>query len=125
MPAGGKLTSNQSVESDRLGDKDSSASLELDEPLSRLAGPGVALVALLAFELLSVGSRNLERLKVVGELDLLVESLLLGVVAMEQLGLCEGNKEKGKIHGARSVTDASRDRSAKKWRNLPIMRIPA
>ena len=44
---------------------------------------------MLVLELIGFVGRRLEGLKVVKELDLLVEDLLLGVVATEQLRLCE------------------------------------
>jgi hypothetical protein len=88
VPAGRDLTSDDAVKLDRLGNEDSSALLELYEPLARRLRPDVALVALLALETSRVLLRDLERLEVVVELDLLVEDLLLRVVAVEKIRLC-------------------------------------
>jgi hypothetical protein len=45
---------------------------------------------MLEFELVRFGLSNLERLEVVGKLNLLVESLLERVVAIEELRFCRG-----------------------------------
>jgi hypothetical protein len=65
--------------------------IEFNEPLARLGRPAVDVIALLALEALGVLGRGLDRLEVVVELDLLVEGLLLGVVAVEELGLDEAD----------------------------------
>ena len=89
IPARGDLASDEAVEAECLRHHDTGALLELDEPLSAFTGPDVALVAVLVLELIGFVGGRLEGLKVVKELDLLVEDLLLGVVATEQLRLCE------------------------------------
>lgn len=95
MPTRRKLTSDEPVEANGLGDEDPSTALELNEPLAGLLDPDVAVDALLALELLGVGGRDLDGLEVVSELDLLVEGLLLGVVAVEELGLYREWKGEG------------------------------
>lgn len=87
MPSGRDLTTDESIELDGLGNENPSSSLELDEELSRGLSPDVALVSLLPLELIGVGGGDLDGLEVVVELDLLVESLLLGIVTVEELGL--------------------------------------
>lgn len=87
MPSSRELAGDKSVELNRFGHQDSSASLELDKPLSRLPSPNVAVVALLSLELLGVFGGALERLEVMVQLDLLVERLLLGVVTVEEFRL--------------------------------------
>jgi len=85
VPSSGDLTSDESVESDRLGNQDPRSLLELGHPFTRLLRPDVDVVALLALESGGVLSRDLNGLQIVVELDFLVEGLLLRVVAVEQL----------------------------------------
>ena len=87
MPAGGYLTSDGSAELQRLGNHNACAFLEFSEPLSTFPCPDVALVAVLVLELRRLLFGNLQGLEIVSELDLLVESLAVGIVAMEVLGL--------------------------------------
>jgi hypothetical protein len=47
---------------------------------------------MLVLELLRLGLRDFERLKIVGELNFLVEDFLLWVIATEELRLCRSNK---------------------------------
>ena len=86
VPAGGDLSSHETAETDGLRNEDASTLLELDEPLAAFACPDVALVAVFVLVLVRLDVSGLEGLKVVDELDLLVEDLLLGVVAAEELG---------------------------------------
>ena len=88
VPTRGDLTSDKSVESDSLGDENSSSLLELGEVLAGCLSPDVDLVALLSLESSGVIGRNLDGLEVVVELNLLVEGLLLRIVAVEDLGFC-------------------------------------
>lgn len=109
VPSGGDLSTDESIELDGLGDENPGSSLELDEELSRRLSPDVALVSLLPLELVGVGGGNLDRLEIVVELDLLVEGLLLGIVTVEELGLCdeEGTKRKGESD--KSVSEVEKE----------------
>ncbi len=62
--------------------------LELEELLTALPSPDVALVTVLELEFMSLGLGDFNGLKVVDELNLLVEDLLLRVVATEELRFC-------------------------------------
>ena len=85
VPSSRQLTGNDSVEFDRLRNENSRSFLEFDKPLARLLSPDVALFTLFPLESLSVLLRDLESFKVVGELDFLVEDLLVRVVAVEEI----------------------------------------
>ncbi len=87
IPTSRDLAGNGAAERERLRDEDPRALLELDEPLITFSCPDIALVTVLVLELLGVRLRSFERFKVVEELDLLVEYLLLGVVTTEEIGL--------------------------------------
>ena len=87
VPSGRDLTGHQAAEADGLGDQDARALLELDEPLVALAGPDIALVAVLVPEFLRVRLGCFERFEIMEKLDFLVEDLLLRVIAVEELGL--------------------------------------
>jgi hypothetical protein len=80
MPSCRNLASDCATELEGLGNVDAGTLLELGEPLSTLAGPDVALVAVLEFELLRLGVGHLDGFKIVDELDFLVEDLLVGVI---------------------------------------------
>jgi len=78
------LTSDCATELEGLGNEDAGTLLELGKPLSTLAGPDIALVTMLEFELLRLGVRHLNG--IVYELNFLVEDVV-GVVTAEQLRL--------------------------------------
>ena len=86
VPASWDLSTNETVELESLGDEDASALLELDEPLATFTCPDITLVAMLVLILLGLRLSSLEGLKVVDELDLLVEDLLLRIITTEELG---------------------------------------
>ena len=86
FPTRRDLAGNGAAERERLRDEDPRALLELDEPLVSFCCPDVTLVTVLVLELLGIGERCFERLKVVEELDLLVECLLLWIIPIEDLG---------------------------------------
>jgi len=73
------LTSSCATELEGLG-----TLLELGEPLSTLAGPDIALVTMLEFELPCL---HLNGFKIMDELNFLVEDLV-EVISTEQLRLC-------------------------------------
>jgi CBS domain-containing protein len=79
------LTSDCATELEGLGNIDAGTLLELGKPFSTLAGPDVALVTVLEFELLCLGVGHLDGFEIVDELDFLVEDLLVGVITAEQL----------------------------------------
>ncbi|KAI3487340.1 hypothetical protein L1887_48761 [Cichorium endivia] len=91
-PARRDLTGNETVKGDGLGHKDARALLEHHEPAARRGVlPGIDLVAVLELVLGGLLGRDLERLEVVVELDLLLEALAVGVVVAEKLGLDEAD----------------------------------
>jgi len=61
VPSSRNLTSNCATELEGFGNEDAGALLELGRPLPTLAGPDVALVTVLEFELLRLGVRHLDR----------------------------------------------------------------
>jgi hypothetical protein len=83
MPSSWNLASNSSAELEGLGNKDTGSLLELGEPLPTLAGPDVALVTMLELEFLCLGVGNLDGLKIMDELDFLVEDFFVGVITAE------------------------------------------
>ena len=87
-PPRGNLTSDETVEVERLGNDDASTFLEFDVPLARCCGPNIDLVLMLQLELVCFGLGNFERLEIMVELNLLVEGLFERVIAVEELGLC-------------------------------------
>ena len=87
MPASRDLTSDGAAELEGLGNVDTSALLELGEPLSTFSSPDVALVAVLKFELLSFAIGHFNGLEIMDKLNLLVEDLLVRVVATEEFRL--------------------------------------
>lgn len=60
-PSGWKLASDLAVEQARLRRPYTSALLELEEPLSALAGPDIAALDMLALEVLKLVVGHLER----------------------------------------------------------------
>ena len=88
IPTSGNLSGNYTIEFDCFGDVHPSAFLELDEPLARLLSPNVAFLALFPLEACRVLGGYLNGLEIMVQLDLLMENLLLGVVAEEQIRLC-------------------------------------
>ena len=88
VPARRNLTSNGTVENERLRNLYSCALLELHVPFAAFRGPDIALVLVLMLVASRFLLRNLQWLEVVNELNLLVESLVQRVVAAEDLRLC-------------------------------------
>jgi hypothetical protein len=91
VPPGRDLTSNKTVKLDRFGHKDSRSLLEASEPFSRSLGIDLDIAALLSLESRGIFGRDLQRLKIVSQLYLLVEELLLRVVAIEVFRFCKLN----------------------------------
>lgn len=87
VPSRRDLTSNDSVESDRLRNEYSRSLLKFGKPLAGSLCPDIDLVALFALESCGIFSGNLDWLEIVVELNLLVEDLLLWVVPVEDLRL--------------------------------------
>jgi hypothetical protein len=87
VPTSWNLTSNCSAEFESLRNENSSAFLELDEPLLVRGSPDVALIAVFMFEFFGVITTDFNRLKIVSKLHLLIEDLLIRVVSSEELGL--------------------------------------
>ena len=79
------LTGDSTRELERLRDVDTRSLLELHEPLATLDSPDVEVVNMLQLELVSLFLSSLEGLKIVRELDLLVEGLLVGIISSEVL----------------------------------------
>lgn len=80
------LTSGGAAEHERLRNHDTGTLLQLGEPLVTLASPDIAFVAMLQLEFVCFRIGNFDWLKVVEELDLLVEDLLFGIVSAEEVG---------------------------------------
>ena len=79
------LTGDSTRELERLRDVDTSSLLKLHEPLTALDSQDVELVTMLQLELVSLSLSGLEGLKIMSELDLLVEGLLVGIISSEVL----------------------------------------
>lgn len=109
VPSGGDLSCDGTAEGEALRHKDECTFFELEEPLSALSGPDVALVAVLELELVRLGLRDFDGLKIVDKFDFLVEDLLLRVIAAEEFGFC-------------SVCETG---VCDKRANIPISRTPA
>lgn len=84
-PARRNLTRDETIESDRLRDLDLRALLELDKVLAAVVRVDVDHLAVFALEAARILLGSLDGLEVVLEFDLLNETLLLGVVATEEL----------------------------------------
>jgi hypothetical protein len=85
VPTSWDLSSDCPAELERFGDVDTSTLLELEEPLSALARPNIALVAVLKLEFLSLTFVYFNRLEVMKEFNFLVEDLLVWVITSEKL----------------------------------------
>lgn len=90
IPTGRDLSSHKTTELNSLGDQDTCTPLELNKPLATFSGPHIAFVAVLILVLLSFEICSFERLKVMDEFNLLMEDLLFGIIASEELGLWNG-----------------------------------
>lgn len=88
MPSCRDLPSNGATELERFRDEDARALLQFEKPLSAFTCPNVTSITVLEFELLGLSLGDLNSLKIVDELDFLIEDLLVGIVATEQFRLC-------------------------------------
>jgi hypothetical protein len=84
MPASRDLASDSSTELEGLRNEDTCTLLQLSEPLPIFPSPNVTFLSMLELELLGFRFGNLNRFKVMDELDLLIEDLLIGVVATKE-----------------------------------------
>ena len=88
VPARRNLTSDGTVKNEGLRDVYSCALLELHVPFTAFRGPDVVLVLVLMLVVCRFLLGNLQKLEVVNEFNLLVESLVRRDVAAEDLRLC-------------------------------------
>jgi hypothetical protein len=91
-PSGRDLTSDNTIESDSLGNLNLRSLLELDEVLGSIVGVDVDHLAVFALEAVGIFLGSLDRLEVVLKFDLLNESLLLGVVTTEEFRFCNKSR---------------------------------
>jgi hypothetical protein len=83
IPSSWYLASDSTAELESLGNENTDAFLELDEPLAALASPDVTFFAMFVFEFRGFGFGYFNWLQIMNELDFLIEEFLARVVATE------------------------------------------
>lgn len=84
VPTGRNLTCDSSAELEGLRNEDAGTLFQFGKPLPVFSRPNVTLVTVLKLEFLRFGVRNLNRFKIMDELDLLVKDFLVRIVAAEK-----------------------------------------
>lgn len=84
MPSSWDLTSDFATEREGFRNKHACTFLELEDPLATFASPDITLVAVLKLEFGCLFGSDFNWFKIMNQVYLLVEDLLLGVVTTEK-----------------------------------------